>query len=216
MNSIPKLPATTPVTASETLRLLENSSVLREMREEAAAEVLARRKAQAAELHKLERDAVRDFPKLRASLDAAIGELRELEKSLEAARDKYRAAANRVSSVSFERSRARDHLEAQLRETAPPEIDQFIRWARDDWDATAKAASTSLETRRQKVTGQRRLIGTSNAPSVRVRLEALRTAIAAAEELKLEAIESSSVADRLDKLRAELPPVAFVDVDQEA
>jgi len=202
--------------AAETLKLLADSNVLKEAREEAAAQLLAKRKGLAAELRKLEREAEKEFPKLRTAVEAAAAEVHAAESVLDLAREKYRAAASAVSAGSFGHSRSRDELELELRATAAPEIDAFIRSAWEEWESLAKQASTSMEISRHRVTGRRREVGSSNTASINARRQALRHVIAAAEELKLEPIEPASIPARLAKLRDELPSVAFVDIDREA
>jgi hypothetical protein len=197
------------------LKLLAGSEFVRKAQSDAAARTLTERVVRVAELSRLERDAERDFPKLRAAADAAMADFVAAEKALAPARAKHAAAAARLSTASFAFTNEHDRLEQELRATASLEISLFVTWAWTEWEANAKALSGHSAIARHVVTRERRSVGASNLKSITARRAALREAIVVAEAMLFEP-DQAGVSARLEQLRQALPAIVFVDTEAPA
>jgi hypothetical protein len=101
-------------------------------------------------------------------------------------------------------------LEAQLIETASPEIAIFISDMRDEWEKCFKrfAFHNSTETV-NAITGSKADVNVNNKKSVVARQEAIRDAQTEAEAMRLEP-DQSTVSARLQQLRSNLPAIGSI------
>jgi hypothetical protein len=208
MNIIPKFSGAAPIDDRGILDALRGSELVRKAAAEKDTHVLAFRKTAAEKLTKIEAAAEVSFPKLRAAREVTIAKAHAAEIEWRKACDVAQQAQRDLSSASHTHSTEQQKLEAQLIETASPEIAIFLSDMRDEWEKCFKqfAFHSSTETE-NRITGKKSTITVNNRASVMARQEAIREAQAAAEAMRLEP-DQSTVSARLQKLRNELPAIA--------
>src|ERR1700676_4515216 len=182
--------------------------IIQKEKAQEAPHVLAFRKTTAEKLTKIEAAAEVSFPKLRAAREAAIEKANAAEIVWRKACDVAQQAQRDLSSASHAHSTEQLKLEAQLIETASPEIAVFLSDMRDEWEKCFKrfAFHNSVETV-NAITGRTAAVNVNNKKSVMARQEAIRDAQAAAEAMRLEP-DQSTVSARLQELRNNLPAIA--------
>jgi hypothetical protein len=208
MNIIPKFSGAVQISDKDILDALRGTEVLRKAVTEKDSHVLAFRKTAADKLAKIDAAAEISFPKLRAAREAAIAKATAAEIEWRKACDVAQQAQRDLSSASHMHSTELQKLEAQLIETASPEIAIFLSDMRDEWEKCFKrfASHSSVETV-NAVTGRKIDVTVNNGKSVMARQEAIRDAQAAAEAMRLEP-DQSTVSARLQELRNNLPAIA--------
>lgn len=171
-----------------------------ESRKRSARQELAKR------LTKAEDDMAKRVVALDAALDATMHEVKIAEAKLAEARVAASSARMAKTQASFGFTAEHDAIERELRDTCSPEIGLFITEMRDEWDRTLKLTpEISVDTITNQITGSRVRIETGRGTaSILARVAAIREAIATAEEMKLEA-DQSSVSMLLQELRQNLP-----------
>jgi hypothetical protein len=182
--------------------------IIQKEKAQEAPHVLAFRKTTAEKLAKIESAAEVSFPKLRAAREATIAKARAAEIEWHKACDVAQQAQRDLSSASHTHSTEFQKLEAQLIETASPEIAIFISDMRDEMEKSFKkfAFHNSVETV-NVITGRKADVTINNRASVMARQETIRDAQAAAEAMRLEP-DQSTVSARLQELRNNLPAIA--------
>lgn len=207
MNIIPKFSGAVQISDKDILDALRGTEVLRKAVTEKDTHVLAFRKTAEEKLAKIDAAAEISFPKLRAAREAAIAKATAAEIEWHKACDVAQQAQRDLSSASHTHSTELQKLEAQLIETASPEIAIFISDMRDEFEKCFKrfAFHNSVETVNQ-ITGRKAYVNVNNRKSVMARQEAIRDAQAAAEAMRLEP-DQSAVSARLQELRNNLPAI---------
>jgi hypothetical protein len=175
-----------------------------------APHVLAFRKTTAEKLAKIEAAAEVSFPKLRIARDKANAAASAAEIEWRKACDAAQQAQRDLGSASHTHSAEQLKLEAQLIETAAPDIAMFLSDMRDEIEQSFKkfAFHNSVETVNH-ITGKKADATVNNRASVMARQEAIRDAQAAAEAMRLEP-DQSTVPARLQKLRNTLPAISGI------
>ena len=208
MNIIPKFSGAAPIDDKGILDALRGSELVRKAAAEKDSHVLAFRKTAADKLAKIDAAAEISFPKLRAAREAAITKATAAEIEWHKACNVAQQAQRDLNSASYMHSTELQKLEAQLIETAAPEIAIFLSDMRDEYEKCLKqfAFHNSTETVNQ-ITGRKTTVTVNNKKSVLARQEAIRDAQAAAEAIRLEP-DQSTVSARLQELRNNLPAIA--------
>jgi hypothetical protein len=114
-------------------------------------------------------------------------------------------AEAKYAAESNAREREAQTIEAQLRESADPRLALFIEKLQGEIDALRVQGPTVYQSGPHPLTDARKTF--SNYPTLLLRLDALRQAIAAVEAMKLEALDGEAIETRLDALRAALPEI---------
>jgi hypothetical protein len=208
MNIYPKFSGAAPIDDKGILDALRGSELVRKAAAEKDTHVLAFRKTAAEKLAKIDAAAEISFPKLRAAREAAIAKATAAEIEWHKACNVAQQAQRDLSSASHTHSTELQKLEAQLIETASPEIAIFLSDMRDEYEKCFKrfAFHNSTETV-NVITGRKVAVNVNNKKSVMARQEAIRDAQAAAEAMRLEP-DQSTVSARLQELRNNLPAIA--------
>lgn len=210
MNKFPQFSGAVPVDDKSILDALRGSDLIRKAVSERDTHVLAFRKNSADKLAKLDAEAEIKFPKMRAELEAAIREARDAEVAWRRKADRAYEIQAALSAASSVHTVELTRLEAQLAETASPEISIFIAEMRVLWDQGFSKFEAHHETEVvNRVTDKRERSTRSNGPSVLARQNAIREAIALAEAMRLEP-DQSTVSARLQQIRNELPAVVGI------
>lgn len=217
MNDTPRF-AGAPLPPDRVLSVLAESDLVKTAIAEGEAKKLAERTALAAQLRVLERTAAKENPARFAAADEAMAAIKVAERALDPvalmmARTKFTQLTMQRLQTSLAFGISHDRLEAELRATADPAITAFIS---EMLDLTADARRLPLATsvlgsssvERNPNTGAARKVSTSMplAERINARLVAIRAAITAAEDLRLEP-DQTIVPIRLASLRAGLPAV---------
>jgi hypothetical protein len=176
------------------------------------ARVIAERKKLVARLAALDAKAAVDLPKLDKAIQAEIAATRASEAELRAQNEKLRLAGLAKSGAAIAYDAERQRIEAELRATpAGKIIDEFLREMRDEIDVTMKKHEGGMfqELRPLARDPAERVLRHSfgNRASVSARLDAIHSATAEAERLRL-AADQTDLAAKLEALRAGLPAVA--------
>jgi hypothetical protein len=210
MNVFPKFSGAAPFDDKSILDALRGSELVRKAAAEKDTHVLAFRKTAAEKLAKIDAAAEISFPKLRAAREAAIARATAAEIEWHKACNVAQQAQRDLSSASHMHSTEFQKLEAQLIETASPEIAIFLSDMRDEYEKCFKqfAFRNSTETVNH-ITGKRAVTNTNNRASVMARQEAIRDAQADAEGIRLEP-DQSTVSARLQELRNNLPTISGI------
>ena len=151
----------------------------KKMRENDARQVAQGRQEHVDAIKKLQSEGKRALAKLDPRLDKAAKALAEAKTVAKAAEQEFNTASNakRVAMSPVE-TEVKLH-EKVLRETADPAIGEFIEWIRTQW---------------------------TNRRYSRGRVDELRKAVAAAEQLKLTAY--TDVQAEIEKITKAIPPIA--------
>ncbi len=146
-------------------------------------ELLDARKGWAGEIAALTEAAEKALPGLQAAVDAAADRVEMAKIALKEAVDEHRTACYGRANASNLFGRQRDPLEARLRSSAPPAIDELLR--------ELGAEMTRLQ-----------LSGVPGSVAARqARLNGLRDARRVAEELRLQVLSRGELTERLDVIR---------------
>lgn len=173
---------------------------------EVAAEKLKRRKETAkilATSEKREMDATAAARETLANIKATRMKLGD---QYNEAAQQEREASVALANLTHQFDRQRSIAGAELRATADPAIDEFVR----EMDRLFEATRGNIARHEGRIPlgfGRSRVTVESNIASVRERCEAITAARRAAEAIKLEAVED--VPARLAELRAAIPGNQF-------
>jgi hypothetical protein len=174
------------------------------------AAIALQRSTQIKELARLQRDWAKIFPGLEAALAAAIAAVKAADLAALEARRRLDIAAGAKAQGYHRFTSSVDRLENQLRQTAEPALKEFRSEMLDALDKARRAAAWSSAHDINEVTGAGRTITVNNLASVHARTDAIRAAMAAAEELALSELDQSLIPGRLQELRAALPAIDSV------
>lgn len=160
---------------------------------------------------KWDADALKTFPKLDAAIQTEIAATRASEAALRAQNVKLSAANFAKSGAVIAYDQGRQRIEAELRATPAGEIiDEFQRDMRLEIDAAMKKheGGRVQENRPLARDPHERILIHSygNRASVAARLDAIHSALAASEALRV-AADQGDIVSRLDALRAGLPAI---------
>jgi hypothetical protein len=209
MNKFPLFSGAAPIDDKSIMDALRGSELVRKAAADRDTHVVAFRKTAATKLAKIQEEAEGRFPKRQVELQLAIKAAREAEIEY---RRKADAAYELQSKMSAEHSAHGNEiarLEAQLAETASPEIVPFIADMRLLWEDCLKQYQVHHSVEVVNILGKKGSITQNNKSSVQARQEAIRDAITAAEAMRLEP-DQSTVSARLQELRQNLPAIERV------
>jgi hypothetical protein len=211
MNKFPMFSgAAVPIDDRGILDALRGSDIVKKATAERDSSVLAFRKAAVAKLAKLKADADGRFPKLRAEFEAARDDARAAEIAWRQKADRACEIQSKLSADSATFTNDVAKAEAHLAETASPEILPFIADMWSLWEDAAKQIATrEVAETSVRLLDRTKILQVSNRTSVLARREAIRDAIEAAENMRLEP-DQSTVSARLQELRHNLPAIEKV------
>lgn len=193
--------------AAETLSILQNSSVVRQAKAEKAQLIAEERKIAAQLREKLESQQEKEYLEMAAALDEQFKAVQAAEAALRDAKIAYGRLFGQQQGRKSNLDLQVNDLSAQLRRTCDPSISLFISDMLDELAYGLQQFRVSPEIVEQNsATGATRRRVESNAASVNARAKAIREAIDAAEQMKLEA-DQSKVPERLQEMRNGLPAV---------
>jgi hypothetical protein len=197
-----------PANASDILAALADSPAVKVALDERAVLILKRRTKLAQQLSELESTKIiAAFTSRRSAIDDAVAKVREAETVLQKSQARVTELVGANSLASFEHTRIRDAVEAEMRATAHPCIGLFISEMTAEWDRCKNTQPlTGAETTTNQVTGKRVNGIRSNVGSIVARMNAIREAQARAEAMRLDA-DQIDVPQRLEELRAALPKI---------
>jgi hypothetical protein len=190
---------------------LNNSPLARKIEREAREKVLADRRALATRRTELVAAHQKESPKLRRRLELAMEAAAKAQAQLRDAQQALRAAQLAVYGASATLQTDVSRVEADLRASADPSIDEAIRSLEDLWELTRRTDPPRLQT-------DTNILGRTIAlerfiVSPAQRLESIRTAQRALEDLKLEPLDEQQLANAIDRVRASIPEVSVGPAD---
>jgi hypothetical protein len=192
--------------ATKVLETIASTSIFKTAEKEIAARTAAERKKLSEALEQLDGVAGPDFQKWQIRLSAAIADYRAAEQKMHDAARTLNEMRGTATATLFSAQTQREQLAAKLRTTCHPAIAPFIAEMRDAWSAVEKLRAPAPIVTRNEVTNAVTVSGISIGADVRRRIEAIRSAIEAAEAMKLDA-DQSKIPERLEKLKSGLPGV---------
>ena len=182
-----------------------------EEQEEDAAEILAHRRELVTELQRLQAEQLAALVPLLKAEEQAKAKLDKAADALQAAHDAYMGAMSAHMGCSNHYGHKLAKLERDLLASAPPEISAFVAEMRALAERIGKAPLADAAGRELQPIDYRRCSiaertqqeqALRDADSRRQnRLGCIRQAIAAADALKLRALDAATLTDRLDVLR---------------
>jgi hypothetical protein len=197
-------PAPSDVVILDSLR--GSPAVAKAVAERSAAVILERR-GLLAQLREVEEGApVARYERAVEQHEKAVQQAKAAYNAFAAAEQRVAEAetAKVVASMAIHNGRA--EIVAALHAGADnSSINDFVRWLRDGMQQTRKAIETREVTVQNRITGKRSTKYETNAETVAARVLALNEAIQAAEDLRLDA-DQSTVPARIATLREGLPP----------
>jgi len=170
-----------------------------------ATETLSVRKELAASIRKIEAQRDADLAKISPELEAA-------SKREAAARKEFAAATNGLSCLRRRRSAVGDvarrkigQLEQELRSSADPRIEEFVKQTHAMEQAVYHVPTQEKTEATDRPSGRWGVVAKifSNRKSIEQRIEAIRSARQAAESLKLQA--GNDVAEAIAKISETIP-----------
>jgi len=201
--NIPSIPD-----ASETLEILNGSSFVQQAKAEKASRIAEQRKLAAQMCARTDDERLKHSRAKDKRHAEAMAAIEAAQKALDDARIAYGKTLAADSNLAHQLDARFDEATRVLLETSDPSIALFISEMMDAWADTRKMTRIGPEIRsRNVITGKVNVSIESNSVSVKDRLKAIRNAIQQAEEMKLD-VDQSSVPERLQKLRNELPVVS--------
>jgi len=206
MNKFPMFSGAVPLDDRGILDALRGSDIVKKATAERATSVLALRTAAASKCAKLVADADDRFPKMRAQLEVAIRDARAAEIAWRQKADRTYEIQSQLSAESSTFTIKLADMERQLAETSCPEIVPFIAdmWAM--WEDCFKRFAFEHSVVATSFLGPKNNVTRNNKKSVQARQSAIRSAIDAAEAMRLEP-DQSTVPAQLQELRQNLPTI---------
>jgi uncharacterized coiled-coil DUF342 family protein len=177
---------------AEAVRKLLNTPGARKLLSEAervaAVETLEARRALVAKISEIEADRDKRLAELRKHEEAAKEEYAERQHALNAAAARWRLCRGRCEGLSASAQVQVDYLRAQLRRSAPPEIDDALDQVDELSEKTREMRAEAREEYKENAWGQPEVTKCfSSRPSITARLDALRAARQAIDELRYQA-----------------------------
>ena len=149
------------------------------------------------------------MPKLYEAISRAEEALAEAKKNVTEKEKALTWATHKKLQASLEASQAIQAQESVLWETAPPVINETIKYFQDRLDDLRRDGITGQEFpgKVNLFTQKREPYSNSNIEAVRACLEYLRAGIAEMESWKLQLIPDQELKDRLAKLKRNIPSI---------
>jgi hypothetical protein len=192
---------------AEIIDLLARTPAYKQQLAEQAAALALTRSHQIAALRRLEKEQEASYPKRTAAVETELAAVKRAELALHAAQLKWQAAETAKSQASAVYSGQRGRIEAELRASASPALDQFRSEMLDELDASRKQFQFNATMAKHPITGAATRVCINNADSVASRVCAIQFAMEAAEDLRLYAPDQATIPAELEKLRQSLPPI---------
>jgi hypothetical protein len=179
------------------------------VREAAARNVVADR------LSELRAEQTATLPALEKAANAALARVESAREALKVAERNHAIASGQHLSKSLNLGNQIDRLIAQLRDSAPIEIDDFIDEMRQLHEEDRRKLQV-LERRgnMNPLDDSRPLIVHTNLQALNARLEAIREAISAAEVLKIAPMLPLDIDERLKVLRQEVMSIDIGEIER--
>jgi hypothetical protein len=191
--------------ASKTLEMIENHPLTRKLKEEQAAELLARREKAAERIATLNRERDETLPPLREALAEAEAAHRAAADAAKRAEATHREAKLRQLQESWRFENEIKALSAELSETAPPEITAAIDYFRDRLDWLREPGRIRNEREgvvKNLFLWNKKSTVATNAAAVTEALQYCQQAILTLERMKL---APAADLDAIEALKAGLP-----------
>lgn len=172
----------------ELQKVIEASPLTQKIKEEKAAEILAKRREAAGKIEVLKKERDEVIPRLRSNIDAKEVAYLKAKAALDVLFDKLRTAKTALSGENCQFDNDIRLQEQILYETADPRIDEGIQFFRDKLDDLRKpgrVSSRGMNVERNIFTDTKTLTTESNKGAVLTALAYCQAAIKGLEELKL-------------------------------
>lgn len=179
----------------------------RKLAQEEEGETLARRKALAAEIKRLEEEYAKAEPDLAEAVTAAEARYKAVEAEFKAAALALGEARTAHLYASSRHEHEVNRLKADLAALAPAAVGEFIEELPGLADKARGALQTSAWGERDWLTSKATQHVASNRAGILAHIAALRAARQEAEALQYVAVSDEEIVTRLEKLRAGLPEV---------
>ena len=189
------------------LKEAEDSPIVKTLRAEKAAELLAKRREAAGKIAALRNEQAASVPKLEAERDATEAKYAEAKAALLALADDCRAAALALHSERFAFDNAVRNCEASLIESADPAIDAAITFFRDKLDflrTEGRISRNAIGADRNIFTEKKTVRQESNLEAIN---SALQYCMAANKELESMKLAPALDAERIAALKAGIPKI---------
>ena len=193
----------TEVTDAELLSDLRSSPRGQQIVAERQEARLAARRSLVAERAEVIHSLEANYPKVVAVEAKLDGQILGAEERLQALRQS--AGASEERRLQNRLGHQLTQLDGELVRGAPAEIDNFRHEMMEEWEQLRNRGPDVSPARRNALGVMAG--GSSNLESFSARLRGLMAAPAAAEALKVEAIDAAELGKRLDKIRAGIPEV---------
>lgn len=192
----------------EVMQALAESDMARDALAARAAGITARRAEVAAALAAEEKASGETFQRNQKAREEGTTAIRAAEKALYDARNRFTVDLGTGLAASHAHRMNIAYMEAELRATASPAIDEFIEWLADEAEKLRHyQVFTHIESKRHALTGEvRTRVVASDGGAVDARREALRAARPQAEALFLVA-DQSGVPAAIARIKATLPEI---------
>jgi small-conductance mechanosensitive channel len=142
----------------------------------------------------------------RAETERQASELRQILATTRQRLEKLAAEGFEAEGHAAQEEQARQRqlrqIETELAETADPQVLAFVHELQREADEIMRGAVVCFEVK-NRLTDERRMV--SNGSGLNARLSAIRQAIQAAQDLRLEALTADEVGERLQRLHEGLP-----------
>ena len=200
--------------ASKTLEMIENHPLTRKMKEEQAAELLARREATAGRIEALRREQAETLPKLREALAEAETARKAAAEAMQRAESNWRLAKSKLMGESMGLENQIKTLQAEMIQSAAPEVAEAITWFNERLSEIRDQTITTREgSARDLALWRKRVFLSTNRPAIMTALDYCKGAIR-----ELEAMKQAPAADlaRIEALKKEIPSTdIFTEVEGE-
>jgi len=184
---------------------LKDTSMGKKLVAEKTANELADRQQRVATREQIRADETERRPSLEKTLEDKRKKLGKTEAAKVVAEEEVQTAYNALRRLSLSSDHQVGLIDGELRTSADPAIDDFIRELADMGDATRKMRPRSQEAvvNRDEFNRPIFAISHSSRPSILARMSAIREAVQTAEVLRLQAIENLPAA--IDAIRQGIP-----------
>lgn len=171
----------------ELRKTIEASPLTQKIKEEKAAEILAKRREAAGKIESLKKQTEETIPKFLADVEAKEKKYKEAKGTMDLALAEFREAKAELTSESWQFDNAINSQEAVLYETADPIIDETITFFRDKHAALCRKTpdSQTRKTGSNVFAMVKEFITFSNVGSIKSALAYCQTAIRELENMKL-------------------------------
>jgi hypothetical protein len=189
----------------ELRKIIEASPLTQKIKEEKAAEVLAKRQGAAGKIAKLRKEREETVPRLIADIEAKEAVYLKAKAAQDAALSELRTAKAELSSEGYQFDTDIRQQETILFETADPRIDEAITFFRDKLDELRKPgriSSRGMTVKRNLFTEMKTLTTETNEGAV---LGAIRYCMEAIKELEALKLSPEFNIDGIKKIKDEIP-----------